>query len=148
MRGFISFVFSLNVLAGCDSPMNNRINASQLNQQNDQILKLQSLNLDVEAKWIAGPFGTVSAENHLLVIVKNSAGSPSALPDGLTLNFYSTMPSMGHAMDDAGFFESIGDGLYLNKNIKFNMPGDWRHELWLMDENLNIQEKVSWDEFF
>lgn len=58
------------------------------------------------------------------------------------------MPSMGHPMDDAGYFESLGDGLYINRTIRYNMPGDWKNELWILDQDLNIQEKVQWDEFF
>ena len=38
--------------------------------------------------------------------------------------------------------------VYLNKTIRYNMPGDWKNELWIIDDQLNIQDKVEWNEFF
>ena len=83
-----------------------------------------------------------------MVIVRNREGALASLPQGLTLNFYSTMPSMGHPMEDAGYFEKLGVGIYLNSSISYNMSGDWRNELWIMDSDYNIKDKVIWEEFF
>lgn len=140
------FIFAL-VLVGCDSPMNNRVENSSATFKT-QALTFSSNGIRAEAQWLAGPYGNISQTNQLLVILKDAAGNPVSLEAPLTLGFYSTMPSMGHPMDDAGFFEAVSDGVYINKTIRFNMPGDWKHELWILDEQFNVKDKVEWDEFF
>lgn len=136
------------VICGCDSPMNNRVNENNTKTTKATTLTFTDRKLRVEAEWTYGPFGSIQKNNHLLVILKNEQGEPESLPSPLTLNFYATMPSMGHPMEDAGFFEEIDKGIYINKTIRYNMPGDWKNELWIMDENYNVLEKVEWLEFF
>lgn len=82
----------------------------------------------------------------MVFLYKN--GNLHSLPEGQTLEFYATMPSMGHPMEDAGFFEEIDQGVYVNKAIRYNMSGDWKNELWIMDENLNILDRLQWLIYF
>ncbi|MEO0335647.1 MAG: hypothetical protein AAF202_04605 [Pseudomonadota bacterium] len=110
-------------------------------------MRYSNARLSVRPIWLKGPVGKIESTNHLLVQVTSQV-SPARLPEGLSLEFYATMPSMGHPMEDAGFFEEIEVGLYLNKSIRYNMPGDWRNELWLMDSDFKVIDRVTWDEFF
>jgi hypothetical protein len=142
------FAALIAALIGCDSPMNNRVVSPEVTKQKTQLLKLQVYPYSIETQWLVGPFGNLDQNNQLLVFLRDSSGQPVNLPESLTIDFYSTMPSMGHPLDDAGYFERISDGIYLNQHIKFNMPGDWKHELWLLDENFNIKDKIQWSEFF
>ncbi len=148
MNPIFTFFFALTFLSACESPMNHRTSSDIKTQVDSQTLPLEVLKLNVEIKWIHGPMGNVSVKNHLLVILKDEQGALYSLPDDLSLGFYATMPSMGHPLDDPGFFEDIGEGLYLNKSIRYNMPGDWKNEIWVLDQNFNIKDKVEWDDFF
>ncbi len=135
-------------MTACDSPMNNRISPNSKSQDSSfQAMSFAQLNIDVEYKWVSGPVGRIDQKSHLIVFIYID-GVLQSLPKGLTLEFYSSMPSMGHPMDDAGFFEEIEPGIFINKNIRFNMAGDWRHELWVMDVNFNILDRVVWNDFF
>lgn len=146
---FLATVFVLCVLSSaCDSPMSHRVASGNRAQGGAESLTFKSYDLTVEVNWLLGPVGNISTNNQLLVVVKNHLGAPASLPEGHSLNFYATMPSMGHPMEDAGFFEELSPGVYVNKTIRYNMPGDWRNELWIMDRDLNIKDKVVWDEFF
>lgn len=148
MKHLIGFFSICIFIAGCDSPQNHRIREAAHTASEAQTLYFSTQELSVRVQWLVGPIGNINTNNHLLVIFTDASGTPQSLPNGISLGFYSTMPSMGHPMDDAGFFEKISDGIYLNKTIRYNMPGDWQNELWLMDSQLNIQEKVLWNEFF
>lgn len=140
---FMFFIF----IMGCESPMNNRV-LGQPDALVAEELSFAELSLSVEPQWLSGPVGNININNQLLVVLRNSLGRLTSLPQDMSLNFYATMPSMGHPMDDAGYFEEIDTGIYLNKTIRYNMGGDWRNELWLMDADFNIKEKVLWHEFF
>ncbi|MCB0421610.1 MAG: hypothetical protein KDD61_11475 [Bdellovibrionales bacterium] len=102
----------------------------------------------IETKWLKGPIGKISVENSLLVFVANSKGEVVSLPQDLHVEFYSTMPSMGHPLEDAGYFEVLETGLYINRHIVYNMPGRWKQEVWLVDSSGNIVSKVEWYESF
>lgn len=147
MNKFLTLLF-IFTLSACDSPMNNRISTSYGIQNKAQKISFKEYPLTVETQWLVGPSGNITINNTLMVILKDSQGHLINLPDDLSLAFYSTMPSMGHPMEDAGYFEQINDGIYINKNIKYNMPGDWKNELWIMDTQFNIKDKIEWDEFF
>ena len=144
LSALLFFVLSF----GCESPMNNRVvgddNVESLKISNAQFTEL---GVYVTWQWLGGPVGRISARNQLLVTLKSDNG-PVDLPEGLSLEFYSTMPSMGHPLEDAGYFERLAEGVYLNTEIRFNMPGDWRHELWLMNTNFEVKERLVWDELF
>ncbi len=135
-------------LSACDSPMNNRVSDSGDTSGFDIEKKaFSSLEFQVEVKWLEGPFGNISKDNHLLVFLYKDEELVS-LAENQTLAFYATMPSMGHPMEDAGYFEEIDKGIYLNKTIRFNMPGDWKNEIWIMDEDFNIMDRLEWLIFF
>ena len=134
MRFLIFIGLTFILLSGCDSPLNEKANFSKS-------------GLQAEVKWIEGPFGNIKKENHLVVFLYKDGGLFS-LPDGQTLEFYATMPSMGHPLEDPGFFEEIDKGIYLNKSIHYNMPGDWKNELWIMDANFNILDRLEWLIYF
>ena len=36
------------------------------------------------------------------------------------------MPSMGHGPADSGTFAPLSPNLYVNKDLYFNMEGDWK----------------------
>ncbi len=132
----------------CKSPMDNRLDEPESFAQKANILELSSLKLSLKTQWLEGPVGNLQVNNTLLVSVYNSNDELTDLPDSLQLQFYATMPSMGHPMDDAGMFERISTGLYLNSTIKYNMQGDWQNELWLMDQNYQTVEAVQWFDSF
>ncbi|MCB0363668.1 MAG: hypothetical protein KDD35_13155, partial [Bdellovibrionales bacterium] len=104
-------------------------------------------SLQVEVKWIDGPYGNINKTNHLVVFLYKE-GKLYSLPENQTLEFYATMPSMGHPLDDPGVFESIDNGIYVNKSIRYNMPGDWKNELWIMDSDLKILDRLEWLIYF
>ena len=136
------------VISSCGSPMNHRVEPQEQIQKKLNTMSLENLALDAEIQWLTGPAGNIKVNNQLMVIFRNKDGVPSDLPKGLTVNFYATMPSMNHPMDNAGDFEPLGHGIYLNSTIRYNMPGDWLNELWIMDSEYNIKDKVLWDDFF
>ncbi|MCH2533939.1 MAG: hypothetical protein MK008_05810 [Bdellovibrionales bacterium] len=135
------------LLTACHSPINHR-----LTQDNSELKKLKlskefkNNKLMITFEWIVGPSGDINKNNSLFVVVKDENNNLVNIPKGLNLSFYATMPSMGHPLDDAGFFEPLSKGLYLNQTIKYNMGGQWLNELWLVDEDLNIKDKISWQD--
>ena len=145
---FLNFLLLSLYIVGCDSPMNHRTDEPKNLVQKANSLKLSKLELTFTTLWLVGPVGSINFNNKLLVSVYNLEGELTDLPTTLSLQFYATMPSMGHPMDDAGYFEKISTGLYLNSTIKYNMPGDWQNELWVMDENYQTLEAVQWLDYF
>jgi hypothetical protein len=136
------------LICHCHSPMNHRTNEFQTMDQKTTSLEFKTLGLAVKTKWLMGPVGSIQATNTLLVSVYDAEGELVDLPNDLQLQFYATMPSMGHPLDDAGTFTKIATGLYLNTTIKYNMSGDWQNEIWLMDSNFKIHGTVQWLEVF
>lgn len=136
------------LLTACSSPMNHRVVGEEKKQEPSQVLTFEQYGLTVNYQWLKGPIGNINTDNELLVFIKNKEGELSSLPDHLILSFYATMPSMGHPLDDAGYFKEISEGIYLNKNIRYNMPGDWANELQILDENYNIKDRLKWSDFF
>lgn len=135
-------------LSACDSPIHNRVReVSSQSQSQMRELDLGTQHLKVSVIWLQGPHGDIHKTSELMVFVRNQQGELTDVSKDLDLHFYATMPSMGHPMDHAGHFIRLEKGIYLNSTIRFNMPGDWRMELWWMDANLNIQEELTWDEF-
>jgi hypothetical protein len=141
--------FALFILSACDSPMNHRISLSDSpNNKATQTLGFDQLGYKIETRWMQGPFGNINRDNHLLVFVFNPSGRPIDLDKKHTLSFYATMPSMGHPMEDAGYFEHLDTGIYMNKSIRYNMPGDWRNELWIMNHDFEVLDQLQWNEQF
>lgn len=136
-------------LVACNSPQNHRVISNETNKNlQEKTLSFKTLGLQISTQWLSGPVGNIHINNALLVIIKDGDGQPTALPQDCTLTFYATMPSMGHPMDDAGFFEELDTGIYINKNIRYNMPGEWKNELWILDQDFHTQDKVSWIDQF
>lgn len=141
------FIPLLLCLVNCDSPIRNKtVLVEKAITGSSNLETFAKHGITLQHQWLVGPFGSIKKENHLLVLLFDENKNPVSLPANLTLFFYSTMPSMGHPMEDAGIFEELDTGIYLNKTIRFNMGEEWRHELWLMNENQDIVDKVQWYE--
>lgn len=135
----------LLLFSACDSPRNNRVNSGGKAPGTGIANKAFNSNgYLVQYQWLSGPFGNVKQTSSLIVYLSRD-GKPVSLPSGQELNFYATMPSMGHPIEQPGFFEELSSGIYLNKNIIFNMQGPWTLELWVQDSvTFNILDKVEW----
>jgi hypothetical protein len=145
----VGYLWILLLSSACDSPIQNRVrNLERQNNSNqiDQSTVISHGEYQITAQWLTGPFGQITQLSELLVMIRNPDGELSDLNGLEQLYFYAAMPSMGHPMDDAGDFVRLHQGIYLNQTIRFNMPGDWKMELWWMDDDYNILEAVSWDE--
>lgn len=140
--------FALLLMSACDSPRDHRVNPASGDQNSSLALQnFKSSNLSVKAQWLAGPFPTANKFSTLIVYIYDSNGALTSLPAGDEINFFATMPSMGHDLDQPGYFEEISPGIYLNKQISLGMSGDWAMELWQQDANFDIKDKVVWSEF-
>ena len=146
MNHFI--ILSLFFLVSCGSPQNHKIKEGTTNSKlSETNLQAQILDYQFDVKWLGGPFGNSKQQSKLIVFVYRNS-KLSDIESGLHLQFYTSMPSMGHPMAEAGEFVRLSEGVYLNKGIEFNMPGEWMHELWLVDENFDTQDYVVWPESF
>lgn len=134
------------LLTSCNSPMNHRVQSSVGDSHKLEMMSLNYFQFKVEFHWLIGPFGNANTDNHLLVILRDKNGIPKSLPDEFFLEFFSTMPSMGHPMSRAGYFERVSEGIYINKTIRFSMDGEWQHELQVVDSQYQIKDKVIWGE--
>ncbi|MCJ8275332.1 MAG: hypothetical protein HRT44_08085 [Bdellovibrionales bacterium] len=143
-----NFIFLFLILSACDSPMNHRVTRGEQDAENkEQQLYLKTMNLQVEARWLNGPHGSLQKTSSIMVMVFDTEGKLSDIGDDDILQFYASMPSMGHPLEDPGTFERLDEGIYINHKVQFNMPGDWLMEIWIMDQNFEIKDKVEWDEF-
>ena len=142
MRYFL-LIFTLLSLGACDSPMNNRVRDNKEDAFTPRLESFTESDWQAEVRWLDGPFGNINQKNQLMVMLYKD-GKLSSLPKNQTLEFYATMPSMGHPMEDAGFFEEVDTGIFINKDIRYNMPGDWLNELWIMDQDFNILDRLQW----
>lgn len=141
----LKMLIPLLLTLSCNSPMNHRISqVTGPSESKATSFQFTALALHAETLWVEKPEGKMQVKNKLLVILKNSANQSVSLPQGYSLAFYSTMPSMGHPLANAGEFLEFSPGLYLNQNIRYSMEGEWKNELWIYDENSNIVDKVSW----
>jgi hypothetical protein len=143
------FVFAMTVLmiAACDSPRNHRVRSGDDSVGQGAAIAdkaFPSSGLKVQYQWLSGPFSNVK-QNSSLIVYLSRDGKSVSLPAGQELNFYATMPSMGHPIEQPGYFEELSTGIYLNKNIVFNMQGPWVLELWVQDSlTFNILDKIEW----
>lgn len=148
MKFVLIFLF-LILSAGCNSPLNHRLTEPEkpLDKSNATGLNFQTQALKVEKKWLEGPFGNVKKKSILIVYFYNAEQKLTDIPTGLSLNFFATMPSMGHPMDRPGYFEKISQGIYINREIVFNMVGEWEMQLSLDTENETL-DTLKWLETF
>lgn len=130
-------------LMACGSPTDNPVQSQPIQKNGVSQQSFGNLGYTVEHRWVSGPYSNINQKSVLAVYIKDASGNIVSLPEGLELSFYSTMPSMGHPMDDAGFFEE-GPGVYINRNIRFNMPGDWKHELWILNSDYDKVDELHW----
>lgn len=145
---FILQFAALAFLLGCQSPINNRVNEEgRPSEKSKQSHSFSKKGIDVEISWLNGPIGSIEVESQILVILRKN-GEPYSLPNDNALFFYSTMPSMGHPLDDPGEFVEIESGLYLNRAIVFNMRGEWKNELWILNKEEDVEDELSWVESF
>lgn len=135
--------------AACDSPRNHRVlpDTSKVNKTQSE-LAIQQLGLTFEARWLEGPFGNVQQKGSMILFVYNKQKELTDLAAGNDLFFFATMPSMGHPLDQAGEFKKIDTGIYLNTAIRFNMPGDWLMEIYIVDLKNEVLGKAQWNESF
>ena len=147
-----NIVMKVSLLAfisiGCAGPrMNKTATDSRSQKTNLATLNCKALDLQLTPQWLSPLSGSIHRPNSLLVIVKRN-NEPTDLPPNLKMEFYSSMPSMGHPLHEPGSFRRLAKGVYINESIRFNMPGDWLHELWVVNEQLQIQDQVEWLEIF
>jgi hypothetical protein len=131
------------VLSACGSPRNNRVKEGvSTSGVNSHVFS--TFNITAEATWLEGPFPE-AVNSKLLVSLKDQEGRLLSLDAGkFELGFNAFMPSMGHYLDDPGFFEELSEGIYINSEIKFNMARDWRMDLMILDSNYDVKDKVEW----
>ncbi len=142
MKNLIIF-FILLLFTSCSSPQNNRVYEDQGQSGHGvETLSFSNGKYSLQAEWLEGPFGTSTKSSEILVIVRGADGARASLSD--ELGFYAWMPSMGHPMADAGYFEEVSTGVYINSTIKFNMGGEWEMSLRTLDEDFNIKDEVKW----
>jgi hypothetical protein len=145
---YLLYAFTCYLIA-CDSPRNHRINENPGVQKTEiSPLELKVVGRTLKAEWVEGPFGSIEKSSVLLVYMLNAQKRLESLPEGLELQFYATMPSMGHPLSHAGYFQRIADGVYINKDVIFNMAGDWLMEISVIDEQGNTKDVLQWLLFF
>ena len=44
-------------------------------------------------------------------------------------------------MESAGAFEELVEGIYLNTGIVYNMPGDWKNEILILDKDFESSRR-------
>lgn len=136
-------------LCSCGSPRNHRVLPdNELVQKQKGEGTFSKTNIKVRAEWLHGPFGNVKSASTLIVYLYDANGRLSSLPANSEISFFATMPSMGHALDQPGYFKNISQGIYLNNEITFNMPGEWQMELWIHSGDGELQDQVVWQDTF
>jgi len=144
MRFFYVFMILGLLLSACDSPLNHRVEEDGKGGQGSMaLLQFKQSQMTVKYEWLQGPFSNVNKPSTLMVYIYKD-GTLTSLGADQQINFFATMPSMGHPLDQPGYFEELAAGVYLNKDITFNMSEEWEMELWLQNMNGDIQEKVTW----
>ena len=76
--------------------------------------------------WLKGPFPSSSKESAFRIIFKDQKGNFTQLEPTYEFRVFIIMPSMGHGPADPGRFERLGPNVYVNKDLYFNMEGDWQ----------------------
>ena len=135
-------------LSACGGPKDYQVvNAPQLQVlNNSQLLVFKNQPYRVSFTWLESIKTSVKDKNKLIVYVYNSQKELVDLPEVLNLEFYASMPSMGHPMENEGVFQRVAQGIYLNQDIVFNMGGEWLMELWLINAQFEVKDQVAWIE--
>jgi hypothetical protein len=151
MKVFL-FLLLFTLVIACDSPRNHRVSGANSGLVEKSAGAVETFQLAGEKpiqfrrEWVLGPYGDLKKVSTLVVYVYGADQKLASLPQGFEINFYASMPDMGHGMDDPGYFEEVSPGIYLNQNIHFTMGGPWTAELWLQNSNFDILDKVEWQE--
>lgn len=138
-------------MLGCDSPRGAKI-VSEVSDKNSKfdvkfnIQKFKKLNFEFQTQWLEGPYPFVEMNSTLIVFIYDQEGNLTDIPSDLILGFNAKMPDMGHGLEEAGHFTRIEEGVYVNKDITFQMDGDWNMEMYILDQNYNELDSVSWIE--
>lgn len=137
-------LFALSSIS-CDSPQLHKAYEENKSEKvtSTSNFQFKSLNITFEYKWLESLQGNINRPNSIIVYLFNSKGELTDLPLDVSINFFATMPSMGHPLDRPGDFNRIARGIYLNTGIIFNMPGEWEMEIYL-DKNGSTYDKVTW----
>jgi len=145
-------------LNACNSPRDHMISEEAL--ENNKSLERRSdhkdeptktaaysfdvFNINAEPQWLSGPFSE-PVSSTLRVILRDAEGDLFSLDTKLyELGFNAFMPSMGHYLDDPGYFKEVTKGVYENPAVKFNMANDWRMDLMILNSNYEIVDLVQW----
>jgi hypothetical protein len=145
------------ILMGCNSPLDNMVSEEALEASKKELLekeqdlprvdknyKFSIFAINVAAEWLEGPFSE-PVNSSLKVTLTDLNGSLLRLDTEMyELGFNAFMPSMGHYLDDPGYFEELSKGVYVNSEIKFNMANDWRMDVIIFDADYNILDVVQW----
>ena len=123
-------LFILLVLSSCGkSPLfNHKAEDDQTVQGTNAItskLSFETSELFVKINWIKGPYGEPSLENNFIILVQNSSGELTDIPADHQFYIWGWMPSMGHGTADDGYTERLSKGVYIQRELYFNMGGDW-----------------------
>ncbi|GEM_PF-1400866 len=123
-------ILSLLFLYSCgESPLFNHENETTTGIQGTtdltSALSFKNSNLYLKVNWLKGPFADPSLENSFLIIVQNNSGELVDVPSGHDFYNWGWMPSMGHGTADDGYTERISKGVYIQKELFFNMGGEW-----------------------
>ncbi|PIK15022.1 hypothetical protein [Halobacteriovorax sp. JY17] len=141
--------FILLALTSCGkSPLFNHENEKdQITQGTNAVassLSFKSLNLYLKINWLKGPYGDPSLENSFMIIVQDSNGELTDLPSQYAFYNWGWMPSMGHGTADDGYTERLSKGVYIQRELYFNMGGDWDLNIQLYEgSNLSDSTKVE-----
>ena len=89
-------------------------------------MKFEKLGVVGHFYWLKGPFPSPSRESSFRITFKDQRGNFTQLIPSYEFRVFIIMPSMGHGPADPGKFERIKPHLYVNKELYFNMEGDWQ----------------------
>lgn len=148
MKFVVPVVIFLTLLA-CEGPnkfKSSSQNAADMEGWRNNKLELNLSHFDVSLTWLVRPRVGGSKSSSLLVKVLDSTSNLVDLPEGVSLEFYAWMPSMGHPLTDAGSFERLSTGVYLNNGIVFNMGGEWEMQLMLWGKSDEVIHDLKWYE--
>ena len=128
-----SFILiSLLIFSGCGPAFlqgtNTPSSQSDFKKKEKENIKLEFEKLGVVGhfSWLKGPFPSSSKESSFRIAFKDQRGNFTQLIESYEFRIFIIMPSMGHGPADPGIFERIKPHLYVNKELYFNMEGDWQ----------------------
>lgn len=130
MKSYLSLILVILVTllassCGRSPQANHSYESEAVREQLKGTMNLNKLGLNIELSWLKGPFGDPSLESRFLMIVRNQDGEITSLDSKYHFYINAWMPSMGHGSAYDGDTELSSKGVYLHRDLYFNMPGDW-----------------------